>query len=68
MYKYFIRTEKCRMCMKCVNVCPLGAIVETPEGTLVIDQDVCDSCGLCKDSCSLRVITQKKVHGRLWGK
>jgi formate dehydrogenase iron-sulfur subunit len=43
-------------CMHCTDascaiVCPVGAIVKTPEGFVHIDQEWCIGCGTCTQSC-----------------
>lgn len=41
---------QCRECMKCVSVCPTGA-VSFKNKKLHVDQDACIYCGLCVEQC-----------------
>ena len=45
-----IIVEKCQKCLGCVEVCPVQAISEKDE-KVVIDKDVCLSCGCCASCC-----------------
>jgi Fe-S-cluster-containing hydrogenase component 2 len=39
----------------CLTVCPEDAIEEI-DGAIIIDEDVCIGCGLCRDSCPIGAI------------
>ena len=39
--------EKCLMCGRCVEICPLGAIDKPHK----IDRSICDGCGRCTEVC-----------------
>lgn len=42
----------CKGCMKCIDVCPEGAIQKSETGeTVAIDRDRCTNCMKCIDSC-----------------
>ena len=43
----------CQQCQNapCLNVCPVGATFETPEGVVLIDQERCIGCRLCLEAC-----------------
>jgi formate dehydrogenase major subunit len=51
----------CESCGKCVNVCPVGALVERNlhyKLNPLIKEETIQSCGLCGTGCSIRVETQ----------
>lgn len=39
----------------CLNICPKDAITEM-YGTIIIDEDECIGCGLCRDACPIGAI------------
>lgn len=42
----------CKGCMKCIDVCPEGAIQKSETGeTVTIDRERCNNCMKCIDSC-----------------
>ncbi len=42
----------CKGCMKCIDVCPEGAIAKSEDGeTVVIDRKRCTNCMRCIDTC-----------------
>lgn len=49
----------CLHCAKdrapCLNICPEGAIVEV-DGAILIKEDKCIGCGLCRDACPIAAI------------
>jgi heterodisulfide reductase subunit A len=51
--------EKCIGCMRCVNVCPFGAIEQTgpiKEGKVLILEAACMGCGTCAAECNFEAI------------
>lgn len=42
--------QKCRMCGKCVSVCPNGAHSVTDAGHS-LNRDLCRACGICAENC-----------------
>jgi len=49
---HYVR-KQCRHCLEpaCVSVCPVGALVKTPEGPVVYDKSVCMGCRYCMLGC-----------------
>lgn len=50
--KIFI--NKCQLCMKCYEICPVGVIASSSKGKkkiLQIDQKKCISCFCCSEAC-----------------
>ena len=56
--------EKCIGCRKCVNGengCPVEAISFDDEGKVVINQELCVGCGICRSRCPADVIKIKQT-------
>lgn len=49
------KCKDCRVCMKCVEVCPVNAISEK-DGLINIDKNVCLECGCCVVTCPQKAI------------
>ncbi|MBN1502638.1 4Fe-4S dicluster domain-containing protein [Candidatus Woesearchaeota archaeon] len=50
----------CRKCENpnCINVCANNAITQDKKtGTIVIDDEKCDGCGMCVNACNFGVLT-----------
>ena len=55
---------KCIGCGKCVNTpngCPMEAISIGEDGKVVINQELCVGCGICKTRCPMDVIKLKQT-------
>ena len=55
---------KCISCKKCVtgqNGCPMEAISFGEDGKVVINQDICMGCGICKERCPVDAISIKQT-------
>lgn len=49
--------EKCKKCGKCLQPgCP--ALTRNEDGTITIDQTMCNGCGLCKQMCPFDAIEE----------
>jgi formate dehydrogenase iron-sulfur subunit len=48
-----MRKDACHHCGEppCREVCPVGAITQTAEGAVLINQDACIGCGYCNSGC-----------------
>lgn len=42
--------DKCTNCLRCVSVCPTGALTEKDK-TLEVAFDLCNACGNCMEEC-----------------
>jgi Fe-S-cluster-containing dehydrogenase component len=51
--KAFFVPKLCNQCAKpsCVQVCPVGATYQTPEGVVLVDRKWCIGCGYCIMAC-----------------
>ena len=56
-YKCVCDVEKCKKCGMCLKIgCP--AITKNSDGTIKIDQTMCNGCGLCKSYCKFGAISK----------
>lgn len=54
-YKCVALPEKCKKCGMCMKIgCP--AITKNADGTIKIDGNMCNGCGLCKNYCKFGAI------------
>ena len=54
-YKCVANTEKCKKCGMCMKIgCP--AITKNEDGTIKIDPNMCNGCGLCLNYCKFGAI------------
>jgi len=63
----FLYVNKCRMCGRCVEVCPNGAH-SLAGGKHVLEGDKCKLCGRCVDECpfgALRIVGEEKSAGEV---
>jgi len=53
IFKSFFVPKMCNHCAKspCVQVCPVGATFETPEGIVLVDENYCIGCRYCVQAC-----------------
>ncbi len=51
----------CKQCVSGLNGCPVEAISFGEDGKIVIDQETCVGCGICKSKCNLDVIKIKQT-------
>lgn len=54
-----VNLDACIACMRCVKVCPFGAIEQVGEvktGSIIIHQAACMGCGSCPGECNFQAI------------
>jgi tetrathionate reductase subunit B len=53
IFKTFFVPKMCNHCAKspCVQVCPVGATYESPEGVVLVDDKYCIGCRYCIQAC-----------------
>ncbi|THK40587.1 4Fe-4S dicluster domain-containing protein [Methylophaga sp. SB9B] len=50
--------QACTLCMSCVSVCPVGALVDgVDKPQLNFIEDLCVQCGICETACPENAIT-----------
>ena len=51
-------SDKCKKCGACLKIgCP--AITKNQDGTIIIDKNACNGCGLCKNYCKFNAISSE---------
>ena len=56
-----IDEDRCIGCLKCVNACPIDAIVGAPKLMHTVVSDLCSGCGLCVEPCPMDCIEIKPL-------
>ncbi len=53
IFKSFFVPKMCNHCHKspCVQVCPVGATYDSPEGVVLVDESYCIGCRYCVQAC-----------------
>jgi tetrathionate reductase subunit B len=53
IFKSFFVPKMCNHCYKspCVQVCPVGATFDSPEGVVMVDEKYCIGCKYCVQAC-----------------
>jgi Fe-S-cluster-containing dehydrogenase component len=53
IFKSFFVPKMCNHCSKspCVQVCPVGATFDSPEGVVLVDEKYCIGCRYCVQAC-----------------
>jgi formate dehydrogenase iron-sulfur subunit len=64
--RWLMSSDVCKHCTHaaCLDVCPTGALFRTEFGTVVVQEDICNGCGLCVPACPYGVIEQRPADGR----
>ena len=64
VFKSFFVPKMCNHCQTspCVQVCPIGATYDSPEGVVLVDEESCMGCRYCVQACpyGCRYIHPKK--------
>ncbi|WP_439243633.1 electron transport complex subunit RsxB [Lonepinella sp. BR2474] len=58
----FIHEDMCIGCTKCIQACPVDAIIGTNKAMHTIIADLCTGCELCVAPCPTDCITMEKVE------
>jgi formate dehydrogenase iron-sulfur subunit len=63
--KWLFAKTQCMHCTEpaCAMVCPTGAMHQTAEGTVLVDQAKCISCNYCIGSCPFSVPRYDQIKG-----
>jgi formate dehydrogenase iron-sulfur subunit len=66
--RWLMSSDVCKHCTTapCLDVCPTGALFRTEFGTVVVQDDVCNGCGMCVPACPFGVIERREQDGRAW--
>jgi formate dehydrogenase iron-sulfur subunit len=66
--RWLMSSDVCKHCTvaPCLDVCPTGALFRTEFGTVVVQDDVCNGCGMCVPACPFGVIERREEDGRAW--
>jgi len=53
IFKSFFVPKMCNHCEKspCIQVCPVGATYDSPEGVVLVDENYCIGCRYCVQAC-----------------
>ena len=53
IFKSFFVPKMCNHCSKspCIQVCPVGATFDSPEGIVLVDEKYCIGCRYCVQAC-----------------
>ncbi len=53
IFKSFFVPKMCNHCYKspCIQVCPVGATYDSPEGVVLVDEKYCIGCRYCVQAC-----------------
>ncbi|AEN08227.1 MULTISPECIES: 4Fe-4S dicluster domain-containing protein [unclassified Streptomyces] len=64
--RWLMSSDVCKHCTHaaCLDVCPTGSLFRTEFGTVVVQEDICNGCGVCVPACPYGVIEQRPTDGR----
>jgi electron transport complex protein RnfB len=58
----FIREDECIGCTKCIQACPVDAIIGAAKNMHTVIIDECTGCDLCVDPCPVDCIDMVPLH------
>ncbi|MGV6989103.1 electron transport complex subunit RsxB [Testudinibacter sp. P80/BLE/0925] len=61
----FIHEEMCIGCTKCIQACPVDAIIGSNKALHTVIADLCTGCELCVAPCPTDCITMEKVENNI---
>ncbi len=63
---WLMMSDVCKHCHNapCLEACPTGALFRTEFDTVVVQQDICNGCGICVPACPFGVVELSAVDGR----
>jgi NADH-quinone oxidoreductase subunit F len=59
LIQYSIDPEKCVGCLRCLRVCPTGAITGDKREVHTLNQGLCIKCGACYDVCKFDAVIRQ---------
>ncbi len=63
---WLMMSDVCKHCHNapCLEACPTGALFRTEFDTVVVQQDICNGCGVCQPACPFGVIDISQIDGK----
>ena len=62
-----INAKNCTQCGLCKSLCRFGAISQNNKGEFIIDELLCEGCGVCADNCPTKSATLEDYNcGKLY--
>lgn len=60
-FRWLMSSDVCKHCTHagCLDVCPTGSLFRTEFGTVVVQDDICNGCGVCVAACPFGVIERR---------
>ena len=61
-------SDVCKHCTHaaCLDVCPTGALFRTEFDTVVVQEDICNGCGVLRAGLPVRRDRPARDDGRVW--